>query len=165
MRVFIQNKVVSFGGSSTVKNEANQDVFFVKGKAVSPTRVKYVCDQSGNRLYKVRNKWFNFFSHYAYIYDANGNRVAKVKSPFLNVRRYEVESEMGEIVIDGDFFSLSSTIMRNGVPMGSIHREMTAETFFFGKDAFSLEGNDADIPFLIALVIAIDNITDNKVRN
>lgn len=40
MRVIIKNKFFSVGGSSSVKDENGQDVFFVKGRALSPTHVK-----------------------------------------------------------------------------------------------------------------------------
>lgn len=44
--------------------------------------------------------------------------------------------------------------------MGSINRQLTIIT-----DAFELEANEEDIPFLIALTIALDNITDKKYKN
>ncbi len=41
MKVIIKNKFFSLGGSSSVKNENGEDVFFVKGKVLSPTHVKW----------------------------------------------------------------------------------------------------------------------------
>ena len=43
--------------------------------------------------------------------------------------------------------------------MGKIKRQFTII-----NDAFELEAKEEDIPFLIALVIAIDNITDKKYK-
>ena len=65
-----------------------------------------------------------------------------------------------EIKIQGKFFGLSSQILRNGGVIGTIRRQIT-----FINDAFELEANEEDIPFLIALVIAIDNITDKKYKS
>lgn len=155
MKVYVKNKLISLGGSSTVKDEKGQDLFFVKGKVMSPTHVKYVCDKSGNRLYTVRNKWFNFFNERAFVFSGKKIKIASVKHPFMSAKKFVIEGYKDEIMIDGDFFSLKSTIMRNGKPMGTINRQITLV-----NDAFCLEAEEEDIPFLIALVIAIDNITD-----
>ena len=158
MKVYIKNKFWSWGGGSSVVNENKEDVFKVKGKVFSITRKKYLCDLDGNRLYTIRNKWFNWFIHKAFIYDSDNNKIATVKDKWFNIKNeYFIEDYKDEIKIDGQFFSLSSTILKNGEPIGTIRRRIT-----FINDAFELEANEQDMPFLIALVIAIDNITDKK---
>lgn len=159
MKVYIKNKFFSLRGSSSVKNENGEDVFFVKGKFFSITNKKFVLNAQGEKLYTVRNKWFNFFSHKAYIYDSNKTKIACVKHPLFSVKKFIVQGYQDEILIDGDFFSLQSTITRNGEPVGTINRQVTVV-----NDSFSLEAEEADIPFMIALVIAIDNICD-KIRS
>ena len=158
MKVYIKNKFWSIGGGSSVVNENKEDVFKVKGRVFSITRVKYVCDLEGNRLFKVRNKWFNWFIHKAYIYDSNKHKIATVKDKWFNVNQeYFVMGYKDEIKIQGKFFGLTSQILKNGEVIGTIRRQIT-----FINDAFELEANEQDMPFLIALVIAIDNITDKK---
>ena len=75
-------------------------------------------------------------------------------------KRFIVQGYKDEILIDGDFFSLESTIEKNGKPIGKINRQFTLI-----QDAFSLEADDEDIAFLIALVIAIDNIIDKITKS
>ena len=158
MKVYIKNKFWSIGGDSSVVNENKEAVFKVKGRAFSITRVKYVCDLEGNRLFKIRNKWFNWFIHKAYIYDANKNKIATVKDKWFNVKQeYFVMGYKDEIKIQGKFFGLTTQILKNGEVIGTIRRQIT-----FINDAFELEAAEEDIPFLIALIIAIDNITDKK---
>lgn len=158
MQVFIRNKIFSLGGSSVVVAADKTPLYNVKGKVFSPTRKKFVTDMNGNRLFIVRNKYFNWFVHRAYIYDAQGNKIATVKDKFFNAHKeYIIEGLRDEIRTEGKFFSLSTTIYRNNVPIGRIDRQITLIA-----DAFCLEANDCDIPFLIALVIAIDNIVDNR---
>lgn len=155
MKVVIKNKFFSLGGGSSVKNERGENVFIVKGRFLSPTRVKWVCGLDKTKLYKVRNKFFNFFSKHAYVYEG-GTKVAHVKHPAFSIKKFIVQGYKDEIIIDGDFFSRMSTIMRNGVPVGTITREITLV-----NDTFTLEADEEDMPFMIALVIAIDNIVDN----
>lgn len=114
----------------------------------------------GNKLFKIRNKWFNFFVHKAYIYDENKKKIATVKDKLFNVNQeYFVMGYKDEIKIQGKFFGLTTQILKNGEVIGTIRRQIT-----FVNDAFELEANEEDIPFLIALVIAIDNITDKKIN-
>lgn len=158
MKVYIKNKFWSIGGGSSVLDENKNPVYEVKGRVFSITRVKYVCDLAGKRLFKVRNKWFNWFVHKAYIYDGDGNKIATVKDKWFNVNQeYFIMGYKDEIKVEGKFFGLTTKILRNGEVIGTIRRQITVF-----KDAFELEANEEDIPFLIALVIAIDNITDKK---
>lgn len=158
MKVYIKNKFWSIGGGSSVLDENKNPVYEVKGRVFSITRVKYVCDLAGKRLFKVRNKWFNWFVHKAYIYDGDGNKIATVKDKWFNVNQeYFIMGYKDEIKVEGKFFGLTTKILRNGEVIGTIRRQIAVF-----KDAFELEANEEDIPFLIALVIAIDNITDKK---
>ena len=160
MKVYIKNKFWSIGGGSSVVNENKQPVYQVKGRPFSITRVKYVCDKDGKRLYKIRNKWINWFIHKAYIYDSNKTKIATVKDKWFNVKQeYFIMGYKDEIKVEGKFFGLSCQILRNGEVIGKITRKITII-----YDAFELEANEEDIPFLIALVIAIDNITDKKYK-
>ena len=160
MKVYIKNKLMSVGGSSAVLNENQESVFRVKGRVFSPTRVKWVCDLDGNKLFKIRNKWLNFFVHKAYIYDADKNKICTVKDKWFNIHNeYFILGYKDEIKIDGRFFSLRANILRNGQPFGAVRRQITII-----RDAFELEANEEDMPFLIAIVIAIDNITDKKYK-
>lgn len=158
MKVYIKNKFLSLGGSSSVVDENKKPVFKVKGKILSITRKKFIKDLNNKTLFKVRNKFFNWFKHTAYIYDANNTLVAKVYDKFMNVNReYFIDGLQDEIKIDGGFFSLTSNILRNGEVVGTIRRKV--DLFV---DSFELDGDEQDMPFLVALVIAIDNIVDKK---
>lgn len=159
MKVVIKNKFFSLGGSSSVKNESGEDVFFVKGRFLSPTHVKWICDKEKNKLYKVRNKWFNFINERAYVYEGK-TKIAKVKHPLFSGKKFVVEGYKDEILIDGDFFGTKSTITRNGKQIGTINREFTVV-----NDTFTLEAEESDMPFMIALVIAIDNIVDKITKS
>ena len=111
-----------------------------------------------NLLFMVRNKWFNQFVHKAYIYNANKNKIATVKDKFFNVRKeYFVQDYKDEIKLDGNFFSLSCNILKNGEVVGTIRRKINLVA-----DSFELDAKDEGAQFLVALVIAIDNITDKK---
>lgn len=158
MKVYVTNKFASLRGSSAVTDMSGNVLYKVKGKMLSVTRKKSVYDVNGNLLFKVRNKFFNFFVHKAFIYDAEGNKIARVRDKMFNYKKqYFVEGYSEQIRTDGNFLSLTAQIYRNEIPIGVIRRNVTVFV-----DKFELEADPRDIPFLIALVIAIDNIQDKK---
>lgn len=160
VKLFIKNKYFSVKGESTVKNEDGSDALLIKGKFWTLTRKKFVCDLQGNVVYKIRNKFFNFFNHYAYIYDANGTRIAKVVDKFFTLGKVEVKGYKDDIKVDGHWYSLGANILKNGQVAGSIQRKIDI------RDSFVLQVEDPqDAPFMVALVVAVDNITDKKHRN
>ena len=157
MKVFIKNKLVSWGGGSDVTDISGSPVYKVKGRVLSIGRRKIMCDLEGNTLFVIRNRWFNPIRHKTYIKDAEGNRVATVYSKAFDLTRLYADTEKGQYTIQGKFFALSSTILRDGVPVAILERQFTVVA-----DAFSLEASPEDMPFMTALVIALDNLCDNR---
>lgn len=155
MKVYIKNKF-SLGGSSEVYNENNETVFIIKGKVFSPTKKKLMCDKEGKVLYIIRNRYWNMFANKVFIYDANKEKVATIKKGKWSFnQKYQIEDCVDSMEIQGKFFSRTSQIMRNGQQAGVIVRDFTII-----NDAFTLEAEEKDIPFLTALVVAFDNIKD-----
>ncbi len=157
VKVNIRNKFFSISGRSTVTDVDGKDVFVVKGKTFSISRKKKIYSADGTLLYSVKNRVFNFLDKYAYIYGADGEKICRVREKYFAVRRdFFVENYKDEIHLEGEFFSLSSRIIKNGEPVGTITRRIDI------TDHFQLEANDDDLPFMVALVIAMDNIKDKK---
>lgn len=158
MKVYIKNKTISWGGDSVVLDENKQTLFKVKGKAFSPTHKKRIKDSSGKTIYTIRNKFWKLTRRTAFVYDENKVKVAKVIFKMLSAKReYFVEGSNDEIKIIGQYFSPRCEITKNGEIIGIITRDFK----LFG-DAFELEAEEENMPFLIALVIALDNIEDSK---
>lgn len=156
MKLIVKNKLVSWGGSSTVKDENGQDVFKVKGKAFSPTNKKFIKNLDGKTLYTVRNKWFNFFTHSSFIYDANKHKIAKVKNRSFKTG-YDVIGYSDEISLEG--WSVTGfSVLKNGTKIGEVKCNLLDV-----RDNFTLTIDDEQNPaFLVALIIAIDNINDKS---
>ena len=158
MQVSIRNKWVSFGGSSTVKDMNEKDVLFVKGKVFTFTRKKFVRDLEQNLLYTVRNKFWILFAKKAMIYDKDGNIVANIRRKVISLHdHYFVESPVGQIEIKGNILCFDYHIWLNGEEVGHISRKISL------RDSYVLDLKDGlELPFFVALVIAVDNITDRR---
>jgi len=159
MHLTVKNKFFSLGGSSKVLNENNQNALLVKGKMFSPTKKKFVKDLTKKTLFIVRNKFWSLLGRKALIYDGNKNLVATVKREIKFVAGFTITGAEQEIRVDANNIGgLSLRITMGGKEIGTIHRPFLALT-----DTFELDfADEEDAPFLVALVIAIDNITDRN---
>lgn len=158
MQVSIRNKWISLRGGSTVKDMNEQDVLRVQGKFWTFTRKKFVQDLQGNLIYTVRNKFWTFFVKKAMVYDKDGNRVAFLKRKFFSLHdRFFIESKLGQIEIKGNILGFDYHIYLEGKEIGHVARKISL------RDSFVLDiQDDQELPFFVALVIAIDNITDQR---
>src|SRR5574344_1219783 len=156
MKIIIKNKLVSLGGSSSVTDDQGQDLFKVKGAIPSPTRKKNIYGLDGKKLFTVRNKYWHWpLSYSALIFDGEGKRLARInKKSFSNT--YTVKGYPSEILITGNVLGWDFDILSSGRKVGEINRNLTVF-----KDSFALDVADETMTgFLLALVIAIDNIVD-----
>lgn len=160
MVFYIKNKLISMTGDSFVTDDRGNNCFRIDGKLVSPSRKKRICDMTGKCYYRVRNKLFTFFNKSALVYDAEGKRIARVRRNAFSIK-YRVQGYKDEILLQGRIFSGQMQIIRNGESIGVIRRD-----FSLIRDAFILETDlEEEVPFLITLVVAVDNIQDDGERD
>ena len=158
MELAIKNKWVSLGGSSTVQDLNGNDVLKVEGTIFSFTKKKFVKTLQEELLYTVRNKFFSFFGRTAFVLDSNDNVVATVRKKIVSLHsRFFVESPLGQVEITGNFLGYDYHITVNGQEVGHIERRLSL------RDSFVLKIDDSfDYRLFVALVIALDNVTDRQ---
>lgn len=155
MKLIIRNKLFSFGGGSTVKDENDKDIFEVKGNFFSLTRKKRIYDMDGNELYIVRNKYWKLFFASSFIFDPNKNKIAHIKQ-HLSVNGVYA-SNIGDlnirIAISDAFYK--KTIFINEKEIASYQK------IIYLTDSFEVDLLDDSYASLVtAIIIAIDNIHD-----
>lgn len=157
MKLFIKNKMFSLGGNSEVKNEKGEPVFKVKGKVFSFTAEKKIYDMQDNLLYIINNKFWTFFCHKVFIKNANKEKIATIKKSKWSINgNYEILDTADAMAVEGKIFSLHSTLTRNGNVIASIDRQID------WTDSFTLDAEEQDLPLCTAIVIAIDNLKDQR---
>ena len=160
MKLIMRNTWISFRGSSYVRDESDtKDVMKVEGRFWSITSKKYIEDLEGNVHYMVRRKFWRIFSRKAFIFDPDKNKICTVRRKIFSFHdRYFIEDcSLGKMEIMGNIFGYDYTITLDGVQVGHISRKISL------RDSFVLECSDQMEPeFMVALVIAIDNITDKR---
>lgn len=162
MELLIKNKWISFGGSSFVTDVEGKPIYNIKGKVFTFTRKKFIQDLEGNTKYVVRNKFWRLFAYRAFVLDNNNNVVANIRRKIFSMHdRYFVESSFGNLELKGNILGFDYHIYLNGEEIGHVARKISF------RDSFVLttEKDDIDPMFLVSLVIAIDNITDQRRDN
>ena len=161
MQLAIRNKWISLRGSSVVKDAEEKDVLKVRGKFWSITSKKFITTLDDQVKYMVRNKFWRLFTYRGLIYDANNKLVASIRRKIFSLHdRYFIESNFGKFEIRGNILLFDYHIIKDGVDIGHVARRISL------RDSFVLDINDnEDYYFFVALVIAIDNITDRRQNN
>lgn len=161
MQLQIKNKYFSLGGSSLVRDMQGNDVLKVKGKFFTVTQKKFIEDLQGNVHYIVRNKFWRFIGYSAFICDKKGEIICRVKRKVLSLHdSYKLQSPFGEITFRGNILGFDYHIYLNDEEIGHVARKIDF------RDSFVLDLKDGyDEKFFVALVIAMDNITDRKDSN
>ncbi len=158
MKLAIKNKWLSFGGASVVQDLEGKDVLKVKGKVFSLRHQKFVTTMENAPLYTVRNKLLSFLGRTAFILDPSGQIVATVRKKLISLKdRYFVESSLGKMEITGNILGYDYHVILDGTEIGHIARKISL------RDSFVLDIDDSfDYRLFVALVIAIDNVTDRS---
>lgn len=161
MDLMIRNKWISLRGSSVVRDENENDVMKVKGKFWTITRKKFVQSLDGETKFIVRNKFWKLFAYRAYVLTPDKHKVARIRRKIFSFHdRYFIESELGDLEIKGNILLHDYHIYLNGEEVGHITRKISL------RDSFVLHLEEGIDPmFYLALVIAIDNITDERRAN
>ena len=161
MKLIVRNKWISLRGSSYVRDEAGNDVMKVRGKFWTFTRKKFIEDLDGNVVYIVRNKFWKLFRYSAFIMDKDQKVLSHVKRKIFSLHdSYKLESPYGDITFRGNILGFDYHICLNGEEVGHVSRKISL------RDSFVLDLKDGlDEKFFVALLIAMDNITDEMAQD
>ena len=165
MKLTIKNHLFSLKGGSNVTDEDGNKVCRVKGKWLSFTKKKKILDNDGNLQYVVKNKMWHFVNHSTFVYDDEKNKVvAVIQKPFSFKEPYSLESYTDDVKFTGEtkrFPRVNFDVEKNGKKIGHIQKD-----YDMFRDAFSVEVFDEkEIYFLVAIVIALDNVIDKSVKS
>jgi uncharacterized protein YxjI len=129
----------------------------VEGKFWTLTYKKFIKDLNGNIVYIVRNKFWKFITYQAYIMDKDEKILAHVKRKAFSLHdHYSLVTEDGrEIILRGNILGYDYHIYVDGKEVGHVARRISL------RDSYVLDlDDDQDPMFFVALLIAMDNITD-----
>ena len=148
MKLYLKQKVFTWGDKFVVYDSAGNDKYYVEGEVFSFGKKLHVYDLSGNEVALIHEEIFSFLPKY-YI-NIGGRDVAVVKKHFtFFCHEYSVNGFGWSV--SGDFFGHEFSIFDGDKAVASVYREW----FTFG-DAYAIDIDNGvrDIDALsVALII------------
>ena len=149
MKLYIKEKVFSWGDRFTVKDEWGNDKYIVQGEVFSWGKKLHVYDIAGNEAAFIKQEVWSFMPRY-YVF-CGGQQVAEIKKEFSFLfSRYSIAGLGWEI--EGRFMAHEYEITQNGRSIVSISKE-----WMTWGDSYELDINEGESEIMaLAVVLCID---------
>ena len=153
MKLYIKQKVFSWGDSFTVKDADGADRYTVQGEIFTWGKKLHVYDMVGNEVAYIEQEVWSFLPRY-YVFCGN-EQVAEIKKEFSFLfPRYSIDGLGWEI--EGSFMAHDYEIMQNGRNIVSIRKE-----WMTWGDSYELDIADPkDEIVALAVVLTIDCVLE-----
>jgi len=155
MKLYIKQKVFSWGDKFTVRDVHGQDRYFVEGEIFSWGKKLHVYDRSGTEVAFIKQEVWSFLPKY-YVY-TQGREVARIVKEFtFFFPRYRIDGLGWDI--NGSFMAHDYEITCHGAPIVTIHKE-----WMTWGDCYELDiANPEDELIALAVVLTIDCVLDTQ---
>ena len=160
MRFKIKEKIFSFGDNFVIRNEYDEDKYYVKGKVFSLGDKLRLYNMNNEELIYIEQKLFKFLPEFN-LY-SNGKSIATVKKEFAFFKpRFNIDSDLGNYRVEGDFFSHEFNILKENSVVAAVSKQ-----WFSFSDTYGVDIDDTENPaFMLALVIIIDQVLHDDNNN
>lgn len=155
MKLFLKQKLFSFAGEFTIKDEFENVRYTARAQLFSWGRKYRVYDLLDQEVIYVEQKLFSFLPTY-FIY-LHGEEVATIKKEFTFFRpKYKLYAQGWNV--DGDWIEHNYVITHNQQTIATIDKE-----WFTWSDTYTLDINDEQHELMcLAIAIAIDCVLDSN---
>lgn len=149
MKLFMKQKVFSWRGKFSVKDEYEQDRYSVEGEFFTLGRKLHIYDALGTEVALVHQKAFSFLPRF-HVY-VGGKLCAEIVKEFTFMRpKYKIEGLDWQI--SGDFWAHQYEITSSGLPVASI-----SKAWMSWGDSYVIDiARSEDELLALAVVLAID---------
>lgn len=153
MKLYIKEKVLSWGDRFSVKDAMENDRYTVVGEVFSWGKKLHVYDMEGREAALIQQKVWSFLPEYSV--SCNGEQVAKIQKKLtFFFPRYTIDGLGWEI--SGNFLAHEYSITQNGAPIVSIQKE-----WMTWGDSYELDIlNPKDEIVALAVVLTIDCVME-----
>ena len=155
MKLYIKEKVFSWGDKFTVKDAYGNDKYFVQGEVFSWGKKLHVYDRYGQEAAFIKQELFRFLPTYTVFCD--DRQVAQIRKEFTFLfPKYSIDGLGWEI--DGSFMAHDYAISQNGQTIVQISKE-----WMTWGDSYELDISDpANEIVALAVVLTIDCVTESN---
>ena len=155
MKLYIKEKVFSWGDKFTVKDEHGYDKYVVEGEVFTWGKKLHIYDMTGREVAFIKQEVWSFLPRY-YVF-CGGQQVAEIKKEFTFLfQKYSIGGLGWEI--DGSFLAHEYEITQRGRSIVTISKE-----WMTWGDSYELNiANPADEILALAVVITIDCVMESN---
>ena len=155
MKLYIKEKVFSWGDKFTVKDERGYDKYVVEGEVFTWGKKLHIYDMTGREVAFIKQEVWSFLPRY-YVF-CGGQQVAEIKKEFTFLfPKYSIEGLGWEI--DGSFLAHEYEITQRGRSIVTISKE-----WMTWGDSYELNiANPADEILALAVVITVDCVMESN---
>ena len=155
MKLYIREKVFSWGDKFTVKDAYGNDKYIVEGEVFSSGKKLHVYDRNGREVAFIRQEVWSWLPKY-YVF-CNDRQVAEIKKEFtLFFQKYSIAGLGWEI--NGSFMAHDYEITQGGSTIVRISKE-----WMTWGDSYELDiANPADELVALAVVLTIDCVNESN---
>ena len=154
MKLYIKEKVFSWGDKFTVKDASGRDKYVVEGEVFTWGKKLHIYDMTGREVAFIKQEVWSFLPRF-YVF-CDGQQVAEIKKEFTFLfPKYSIEGLGWEI--DGSFLAHEYEITKGGRSIVTISKE-----WMTWGDSYELNiANPADEILALAVVITIDCVMES----
>ncbi|WP_298473411.1 LURP-one-related family protein [Psychrobacillus sp. FSL K6-4046] len=148
-KLYIKQKVLSLSGKFTVKDQQENDVYYVEGSFMKIPKTFSILNTSRNEIALITKKMFSFLPKF--FVEVNGKEVLTIKKEFSFLKaRYSIDA--AGIEVHGNWWDMNFQVLQHGEVVGQVSKE-----WFTWGDSYQVEIWKEDMEaIIISLVIAID---------
>jgi len=151
MKLYIKQKVFSWGDKFRVYDEYENDKYYVEGEVFTFGKKLHLYSQAGNELAFIHQKVWSFLPKF--FISQNGVDVAQVIKEFTFFRQEYTVEGLGWTV-SGDFLAHEYEISANGLTVASISKR-----WFTWGDTYEIDvANNTDETMALCVVLIIDAV-------
>ena len=155
MKLYIKEKVFSWGDQFTVKDDAGRDKYVVQGEVFTWGKKLHVYDMLGQEVAFIKQEIWSFLPRY-YVF-CGGRQVAQIRKEFTFLfPKYSIDGLGWEI--DGSFMAHDYEITKAGRRIVTISKE-----WMTWGDSYELDIlNPEDELVALAVVLTIDCVNESE---
>ncbi|WP_062109842.1 LURP-one-related/scramblase family protein [Bacillus niameyensis] len=146
---YIKQKVFSLSGKFTVKDQQEEDIFFIEGSFMKIPKTFSIMNTAREEVALITKKVFSFLPKF--FVEVNGREVLTIKKEFSFLKaRYTIDA--AGIEVQGNWWDMNFQVYQHGKVIGQVSKE-----WFTWGDSYKVQVLQEEMETLmIALVVAID---------
>ncbi|MDX1807278.1 MAG: LURP-one-related family protein [Paenisporosarcina sp.] len=147
--LYIKQKVFSLSEKFTIKDQQEQDVYYVEGSFMKIPKTFSIMNTTRDEVALITKKMFSLLPKF--FVEVNGREVVTIKKEFSFFKaRYTIDA--ADIEVQGNWWDMNFQVLQQGEVIGIVKKE-----WFTWGDSYKVQIlNEEMEAIIIAFVVAID---------